>query len=213
MNKSDYYAEMQRLAQIKRKEHGITTSKINIPVIKKIYKKEGIKIDQIKLSSKIRAAYFCDGDDCSVLLNKTLPREPKLFSLLHELKHHFVDRDTIENGGIQCGDYNANELIEIGAEVFAAEFIFPEKEMLSLLESLGIDKQNCTSKSVVKIKRTKTAPISYMFIVKRLERFKFIQPGAFSGIKFQNLEEKIHGIPFYKKAWLKKKGKMKLSSK
>ena len=47
-----------------------------------------------------------DDNDPGVLVNKILPREPRLFSLLHELKHHYTDRPLIEAGGLQCGDYN-----------------------------------------------------------------------------------------------------------
>jgi len=52
--------------------------------------------------------------------------------LVHELKHHYVDQKAIEDGKIKCGDYNAHEVIEKGAEVFAAEFIYPEQEMRQL---------------------------------------------------------------------------------
>lgn len=200
MNRSEYYLQMRQLAREKREKHGIVTSKITIPVVKKIYKAEGVKVDYRDFPAKIRAAYFCDGDDCSVAINKKLPREPKLFSLVHELKHHYVDRDVIENGQIQCGNYNANEVIEIGAEVFAAEFIFPEDEMLSLIEKLSINKQNCTNQSVVEIRRSSPVAVSYTFIVKRLERFGLIARGEFSGVKFHKLEEQIYP-PIYKQAW------------
>lgn len=200
MNRSQYYLQMRELARERRNEYGIVTSEINLNVIKRIYKKEGIKLDYQELSPKIRAAYFCDSNDCSVLINKNLPREPKLFSLVHELKHHFVDRDVIENGQngqIQCGDYNVNEVIEIGAEVFAAEFIFPEDEILALIAFLGINNLNCTAEKVVEIKRNTPVPISYRFIVKTLERLRFVKFGEFSKVKFKNLEEKIYGKPFY----------------
>ena len=104
--------------------------------MRKIYKEEGIKIDHWKFGRTIRAVYMCDDGDPSVAVNESLPREPKLFSLVHELKHHYLDRSLIENGTIKCGDYNANELIEKTAEVFAAEFIYPEAEFLSLVDSL-----------------------------------------------------------------------------
>ena len=212
MTDAQYYAQMKDLARTKREEYGIVTSKINIPLIQKIYKKEGIKIDRWKnVSRKIRAAYFCDGDDCSVLLNNSLPREPKLFSLVHELKHHFTDRSIIENGEIKCGDYNENKVIEIGAEVFAAEFIFPEEEMRKLISSLGIHKNNCEAKSVITIKRMKIAPVSYMFIKKRFEFFGLIQSGAYDDVKFEKLEEEIHGKPFYEQEWFKKQRKTKVS--
>lgn len=81
---------------------------------------EGIRIDSWNLpGTKIRACYFADGEP-SVMVRKDLPREPKLFALVHELKHHYVDRESILNGEHRCGAYNENELIEKGADVFAA---------------------------------------------------------------------------------------------
>lgn len=158
----------------------------------------------MKVSRKIRAAYFCDGDDCSVLLNKNLPREPKIFSLVHELKHHFIDRDLIENGEVKCGDYNANKEIEIGAEVFAAEFIFPEKEMREIIRLMGITSANCEPQNIIDIKRAKYAPVSYKFITKRFEFFGLISPGAYDHVKFEKLEEEIYGKPIYKQHWFQK---------
>ncbi|MGB8509527.1 MAG: hypothetical protein WCD76_14160 [Pyrinomonadaceae bacterium] len=41
--------------------------------------------------------------------------------------------------------YNCNEFIEKSAEVFAAEFIYPEAEMRELAASMGIDARTCTN--------------------------------------------------------------------
>jgi Zn-dependent peptidase ImmA (M78 family) len=81
---------------------------------------------------------MCDDDYYSVAVQKRLPDEPKLFALIHELKHHYVDQNVVINGGMYCGDYNQNEVIEIGAEVFAAEFIYPEREFASDIAALGV---------------------------------------------------------------------------
>ena len=35
---------------------------------------------------------LCEDGDCSVAIQRTLPDEPKLFALVHELKHHYCDR-------------------------------------------------------------------------------------------------------------------------
>src|SRR5581483_10417288 len=87
-NRSAYYQQMRVLALEKRAQHHVETSSLNLLTMQRIYKEEGIRIDRWDLKGrKIRAAYFCDDGDCSVLLNKNLPREPKLFSLAHELKH------------------------------------------------------------------------------------------------------------------------------
>src|SRR5205085_528155 len=129
--------------------------------------------------NKIRASYFCDDGDCSVLLKKDLPPAPKLFALAHELKHHYVDQQLIKDRVIQCGDYNRNEFIEKTAEVFAAEFIYPEGEMRALAASMGINARTCTKEKIIDFKRACPVCISYTFIVKRFERFGFCPRGAY----------------------------------
>src|SRR5947209_2097892 len=101
VTRSDYYAHCRILAQTKRQEHSIITEKLNLNVIQRIYRSEGITLDRKKLKgNRIKAAYYCDDGDCSVLINSGLPREPRLFSLAHELKHHYLDREKIQNGEI-----------------------------------------------------------------------------------------------------------------
>ncbi|MGH7146424.1 MAG: ImmA/IrrE family metallo-endopeptidase [Nitrospiraceae bacterium] len=205
MSRSGYYQAMRTLALEKRAKYKIATASLNLRSIQHVYKEEGIRIDLRDMKcSRIRAAYFCDNNDYSVLVNKNLPREPKLFALVHELKHHFADRETIQNGQIKCGDYNANEIIEIGAEVFAAEFIYPETEMQELATHLGITNHTCLPESVVQFKRACPVPVSYKFIVKRFEWFGFCAPGQFKQERFQKLEEKLHGIPIYKQPWFQR---------
>ncbi len=203
MTRSEYYQQIRALALEKRNLHEIRTESLNLTVIQRVYKAEKIKIDQWKIKGRtIKAAYFCDGD-CSVLINKNLPREPKLFALAHELKHHYMDQESIRGGEHRCGDYNANELIEKGAEVFAAEFIYPETEMRELAYSLGIQTGTCSSEKIVEFKRACPAVVSYQFLVKRFEWFGFIEKGIYKKIQFQNLEDKIYGPPVYKQDWFK----------
>ena len=199
MSRSEYYQALRTLAKQTREKYGITSEKVNLSLLRKIYKQEGIKIDSRTLKSrKIRAAYFCDDVDCSVLLNKNLPDIQRLFSLAHELKHHLVDRVQIKQGEIQCGDYNANEVIEIGAEVFAAELIYPEAHMRLDLQGLNVTPENCTPSAIVNFKRNCPASVSYKFIVKRCEWFGIIKKDAYASVHFQKLEEQLYGIPFYK---------------
>jgi len=204
VNRSAYYQKMRTLALSKRAKYGIETCTLNIPVVQRIYKEEGIVIDRRDIKRRrIRAAYFCEDDDYSVLLNKNLPRIPKLFALVHELKHHYEDRLIIQSGEIRCGDYNKNEFIEISAEVFAAEFIYPESEMRSLANELGIKESTCTPEKIIDFKRTCQALVSYTFIVKRFEWFGYCQRGEYKKVQFQKLEEEIYGLPIYKQPWFK----------
>jgi len=126
-----------------------------------------------------------------------LPDEPKLFALVHELKHHYRDRELLGSGIIMCGDYNANELIEKGAEVFAAEFIYPEAEFAEDIRQRGVAAWN--AEAVVRLKRDCKAKVSYRYLCKRLERLGLISPGHFNGVQFQKLEDQLFGVPFYRR--------------
>jgi Zn-dependent peptidase ImmA (M78 family) len=197
---------MRALAIEKRQLYDVKTVKIDLPLLSRIYKAEGIKIDRRNLRGyKVRASYFCDNNDFSVLLKNNMPREPKIFALAHELKHHYVDQDAMLTGTIQCGDYNRNELIEKTAEVFAAEFIYPESEMRQDAKEMGVDVGNCSAEDIVRFKLKRFAPVSYTFIVKRFEWFGFFQRGTLDKVQFKKLEEKMYGPPIYKQEWFKKR--------
>ena len=211
MNPSTDYDGLKKLAREKRCQHSVVTSKLGRLKMRQIYKVEGVRIDDRSMSQRIRAIYMCDDGDPSVAINKKLPDEPRLFSLAHELKHHFLDQDLIENGEIRCGDYNANERIEKAAEVFAAEFIYPEEEFVACLHGLGIKLGCCQKEDVVRLKCNCGATVSYTFLQKRLERLGYAQPGAFNGVQFKKLEESIYGLPIYKQPWFKSRRARALS--
>lgn len=190
-----YFEKMKELARQKRELYNVRTVAFGLREVRKIYSAEGIRLDYYQLPNKIKALYMCADGDHSVAIKKTLPEEPKLFALIHELKHHYCDQDGINKGKINCGDYNQNELIEIGAEVFAAEFIYPEKEFSEDIQSSRVS--TWTPDAVVLFKRHCKAKVSYQFICKRLERFELISRNQFKDIKFQNLEYKIFGLPYH----------------
>lgn len=197
------YQALKLLARQKREQFGITTKSLNLTTVKGIYRSEGIIIDPWKLSSKIRAVYMCDENDPSVMLNKGLPKEPRLFTLIHELKHHFCDREILELGQIRCGDYNANREIEIGAEVFAAEFIYPEAEFLTLAQQMELTSSQVTAEDIVRFKRQMSATVSYQFLRKRFEFLNLAPRGKYAKVKFAVLEEQMFGPPIYKQAWFR----------
>jgi Zn-dependent peptidase ImmA (M78 family) len=202
---SAYYEQMRELARTKRLEYEVETKSLTLIVLGHIFRKEGVRIDRRDLKGhRIRAAYFCDEGDASVMVKRSLPAAPKLFCLVHELKHHFVDRPLLEGGVIRCGDYNANKEIEIGAEEFAAEFIYPENEFLNLMGDLGLTAETCNPTEIVKFKKACPANISYLFIVKRFERRGLCRKDEYAHVQFQKLEEKIFGVPFYKQDWFKR---------
>jgi Zn-dependent peptidase ImmA (M78 family) len=197
MSRHAYYEELKLLAREKRAEHGVNTATLGLREIRRIYKAESIRIDYYPLPYKIKALYMCDDGDCSVALQRRLPDEPKLFALIHELKHHYRDREALGAGVIHCGDYDANELIEKGAEVFAAEFTYPEAEFAEDIAPLNLSFRDPAD--IVIVKQACKAKVSYKFICKRLERLGHIAPGQFNGVQFQKLEDQMCGVPIWRR--------------
>ncbi len=196
MTRDEYFEALKALAREKRLYHAVRTNSFGLREVRQIYKNEGIKIDPWPLPPKIKAMYMCTDGHYSVAVRQKLPDEPKLFALVHELKHHYVDQEKIENGMVLCGDYNQNELIEKGAEVFAAEFIYPQAEFSDLVGSLGV---SCWQpENIVRLKQRIQAKVSYTFIRKRLERLGLIPRGEFASVQFKKLEEKLVGVPYWK---------------
>jgi len=200
---SPYYEGLKQLARDKREHFGLTTDTIGLKTIRDVFRREGIKVDGRRLSRRIRAVYMCDENDPSVMINESLPKEPRLFALVHELKHHFCDREILDSGQILCCDYIANRDIEIGAEVFAAEFIQPEAEFRQLALDLGLRSGQAKPEDIVRLKRSTKASVSYTFLRKRFEFVGLIPRGAFATVKFTRLEEQLYGVPIYKEPWFK----------
>jgi Zn-dependent peptidase ImmA (M78 family) len=197
------YEEAKLLANQKRAEYGVATETLNRKVVRRIYSEEGIRIDKWDFGPSIRAVYMCDDGDISVAVSRRLPREPYMFALLHELKHHLTDIPLLQGGKLKCGDYNANELIEKSAEVFAAEFIFPESEFIQCIQVMGIQPMSCTPEDVVRLKRSCNACVSYTFLRKRLVRLGYADDSVLAAVKFTNLEESMFGKPIYKQDWFR----------
>ncbi len=198
MSNSAYYESLKVLAREKRGHYGVDTALFGLRDVRRIYKAEGIRIDHWPLPWKIKALYMCADGDYSVAIQKDLPEEPKLFALIHELKHHYCDQGQLVGGVISSGDYNRNEVIEIGAEVFAAEFIYPIDEFAADVARQGVS--SWTANDVVTFKRASCrAKVSYMFIVKSLKRLGLVPHDAFQGVQFKKLEEQIFGVPFYRR--------------
>jgi Zn-dependent peptidase ImmA (M78 family) len=131
VNRSAYYSEMKVLARAVREKYGLTTARVQKSHLRAIYRDLGIRIDLWPYRLKeLRGAYFNDDLGPTVMLAKCLPEDPMVFTMSHELKHHLVDRDITV---ACCSDRTANKHIEIGAEIFAAEFIYPEQDFIEAL--------------------------------------------------------------------------------
>jgi Zn-dependent peptidase ImmA (M78 family) len=215
IDRAAYYSHIRELASIKRVEFSVVTGAFGLREVRAIYRREGVAIDALPLTPRLKAIYMCSDGECSVAIKKDLPTEPKLFALVHELKHHWADRHLMEEHRLSCGLFNESELHEKAAEVFAAEFIYPEAEFKSHIyafeESNKI--QNWSIDDLVHFKRNCCkANVSYTFIRKRLEWFGKITPAQFRGVQFQKREDQLYGVPVYRQPWFVARRKAKSST-
>jgi Zn-dependent peptidase ImmA (M78 family) len=116
--------------------------------------------------------------------------------MAHELKHHLVDRGL---GLSYCDASNQREPIEIGAEVFAAELIFPEQDFVRWLKQIGVGPHQCTPEVLVRLKQETQTTLSYAGLAKRAEFLNFAPAGSLAKVPWKKLEEQIYGEPFYKR--------------
>jgi Zn-dependent peptidase ImmA (M78 family) len=187
---------MRLLAGQIRDQYGLQTPRVLKSDLRRIYKDQGIHIDlwPYKLR-KLRGAYFNDAEGASVMLARGLPDDPMIFTMGHELKHHLVDRDSIV---ALCDPSNQSAEIEIGAEVFAAEMIYPESMFRDDLHRLGVTIGSCTAEQLVTLKRETKTTLSYAGIAKRAEFLGFAPQNSLAKVAWKKLEESIYGVPFYK---------------
>lgn len=134
------------------------------------------------------------------MLAKSLPDDPLIFTMGHELKHFLTDRKLPST---YCHTKNVSEPIEIGAEVFAAELIFPECDFISYMERCGVQKGDCTPEVLVRLKHETRTTLSYQGLVKRASFLQFAEPGVLDRVQFAKLEEEMFGTPIYKEDWFK----------
>jgi hypothetical protein len=197
MNRFAYYQEMKALARRVRADHGLTTPRVLRSDLRRIYKHHGIRIDLWPHRFKrLRGAYFFDDVGATVMLVRGLPPDPMVFTMGHELKHHLADR---ESGLTFCDASNENEPIEIGAEVFAAELIFPEQDFIDRLGQMGVAEGGCTAEALVWLKRETATTLSYAGLAKRAEFLGYARAGSLAKVRWKKLEEELFGEPLYKK--------------
>jgi Zn-dependent peptidase ImmA (M78 family) len=196
MFRSQYYEALKKLARETRAEYGLASARVLRSDLRRIYRDQGITVDlwDHKLR-ELRGAYFNDDLGATVMLCKGLPDDPMVFTMCHELKHHLTDSKLTLS---YCDPSNQSQQIEIGAEVFAAEMIYPEGKFAEDMEAMGISIGRCDSEAIVRLKRNTRTTLSYAGLVKRAEFLGFAQSGALQGVKWKKLEELIFGPPLYK---------------
>lgn len=197
MSRFAYYEQMKALARQIRLEYHLHTARVLRSDLRRLYRAYGIKIDLWPYKFRaLRGAYFDDDLGPTVVLARQLPPEPMIFTMAHELKHHLVDRGL---GLSYCDPSNAREPIEIGAEIFAAELIFPEQDFVTCLRQMGIGPRQCTPEVLVRLKHEARTTLSYAGLAKRAEFLNFAPAGSLAKVQWKKLEEQIYGEPLYKR--------------
>lgn len=196
MSRSDYYDQLKTLAREIRSRFGLTTPRVLRSDLRRIYRAEGIRIDLWPYKFRgLRGAYFNDELGPTVVLAKGLPQDPTVFTMAHELKHHLADRASPVS---YCDASNQSNPIEIGAEIFAAELIYPDQDYAADLALMGVTRGACTPEHLVRLKHDTQTTLSYSGLAKRCEFMGFSQPGSLARIRWKKLEEEIYGPPIYK---------------
>ncbi len=189
MSRYKYYETLKALARDERSKFGWSSCRILRSHLRSAYKFYGIRIDLWSFPLKVvRGAYYYDEYGASVLLNRKLPDDPFIFTMAHELKHHLVDRNL---SYIYCSKYNEAEPIEIGAEIFAAELLYPEKDFANTLFGMGVGDGQCTAETLVKLKHETRTTLSYSGLAKRAVFLGFANDGAYERVSWKKLEELI----------------------
>src|SRR5678815_4312995 len=151
MNRQAYYEDLKLLARQVRAEHGLRSPRVLASDLRRIYDRHGIVIDSWPYRLRnLRGAFISDHLGTTVMLASGLPQDPMVFTMAHELKHFFRDRDL---GISYCDVSNLNKSIEIGAEIFAAELLFPDRDFVAHMNRMGIRTNQCLPKNLVQLQR------------------------------------------------------------
>lgn len=205
MNRSDYYRQLMELAREQRTLMGLNGARVLKSDLRKLFKQHGVQVDlwpmpgmaSQKALKNLRGAYMDhpESGPC-VMISRDIPDEPQIFTMAHELKHHLTDKELIT---AFCHEANVSDVLEIGAEVFAAELIYPQQLFADNLTDIGVERGSCTAQDIVKLKRETQTTLSYAGLEKRAEFLGFAPSGSLKGVKWKKLEESIYGEPVYKR--------------
>jgi Zn-dependent peptidase ImmA (M78 family) len=182
-----YYYDMRELALEVRTRNEIDGAYVSMKDMWRIYCAEGIEGLDFRHSFKdLRGAYFNDDCGVTVMLAGGLPDEPTIFTMAHELKHHLVDSQL---GTVFCRTEEQTRRIEIGAEVFAAELIYPEKDFVyDLFRLLRGMPQSVSPELLTELKRKTQTTLSYAALAKRAVLLRLAEEKAFKDIRWRDLQ-------------------------
>jgi Zn-dependent peptidase ImmA (M78 family) len=191
VNQRAYYEELKLLARQVRAENGLRSPRVLASDLRRIYDKYGITIDSWPYRLRnLRGAFISDHLGTTVMLASGLPQDPMVFTMAHELKHYFRDRDL---GISYCDQSNLSKTVEVGAEIFAAELIFPDQDFIKHMRTLRVGRDQCLPKTLVQLKLKTRTTLSYAGLAIKAERLGFAPPSSLTRIKTWRKFESIYG--------------------
>jgi Zn-dependent peptidase ImmA (M78 family) len=186
---TDFY-DLKALARRVRAENNLTSPRVLQTDLRKIYFRYGIEIDYWPYPLKsLRGAFICDEFGTNVMLAQHLPNDPMVFTMAHELKHYLTDRHL---GISYCDQSNINKAIEIGAEVFASELLFPDYLFANYMRDLKVGRGKCKQETLVQLKMQTRTTLSYAGLAIKAERLNFAAKGSLTRLKGWRKLEKLH---------------------
>ena len=181
MNTHNYYEDLKALARQVRAEHGLTSPRVLPSDLMRIYSQYGIVLDEWPYRFRhLRGAFINDHLGITIMIAKGLPQDPMVFTMAHELKHFFRDRDL---GISYCDQSNLNKSLEVGAEIFAAELLFPDRDFIAHMKKMGIRTNQCLPKNLISLKRQTGTTLSYAGLAIKAERLGFAPAHSVTTIK------------------------------
>ncbi len=191
MNRQAYYEELKSLARQVRAENGLRSPRVLASDLRRIYDRHGIVIDSWPYRLRhLRGAFISDSLGTTVMLASGLPQDPMVFTMAHELKHFFRDRDL---GISYCDQSNLSKTVEIGAEIFAAELLFPDQDFIKHLQLLRVGRDQCLPRTIVQLKAKTSTTLSYAGLAIKAERLGFAPPSSLTRIKTWRKLEALYG--------------------
>jgi Zn-dependent peptidase ImmA (M78 family) len=191
MNRQAYYEELKLLARQVRAENGLRSPRVLPSDLRRIYDRHGIMIDSWPYRLRhLRGAFISDHLGTTVMLASGLPQDPMVFTMAHELKHFFRDR---ELGISYCDQSNLDKAVEIGAEIFAAELLFPDEDFSKHMRLLRVGRDQCLPKTLVQLKRKTRTTLSYAGLAIKAERLGYAPACSLTKIRTWRKFEALYG--------------------
>lgn len=192
MTPSEHYREARLKANEIRASYNLSTPRVMVSDLTRIYREEGVGRPYYNPNfrgTRFKGAYFRDDIGVTVMINKKLigQIDPKVFTLGHELKHHLMDDIT----GV-CSAENERTLLEVGADVFAAELIYPEDMFVRDLAARSVGWGGCTPETVVKLKHETQTTLSHTGLALRATRLGYALAGVLDNVQWNNLRDSLY---------------------